>query len=77
VPKPYIFRLPPTDDAQAQVVTALMHMLGIKKLVIVYRSDAWGQGLAQAIANDSAKYGIQVLGVHGYDPSPSAMPLAE
>jgi len=75
VPKPYIFRLPPTDDAQAQVITALMHMLGIKKLVIVYRSDAWGQGLSAAIANDSAKYGIQVLGVYGYDPS--AIPASE
>ncbi len=77
VPKPYIFRLPPTDDAQAKVLVTLMHMLGIKKIVIVYRSDAWGQGLTKAIMNFSKVYGIQVLGAFGYDPSPSAMPAAE
>ena len=77
IPKPYIFRLPPTDDAQAQVLAALYHMLGIKRVVIVYRSDAWGQGLTQAIINASAKYGIKVVGAFGYDPSPSAMPAAE
>ncbi|MGC9119520.1 MAG: ABC transporter substrate-binding protein, partial [Thermoproteus sp.] len=26
VPKPYLFRLPPTDNAQARVLVALMHM---------------------------------------------------
>ncbi|MGC9171173.1 MAG: ABC transporter substrate-binding protein, partial [Thermoproteus sp.] len=39
VPKPYLFRLPPTDNAQARALVALMHMLGIKRIVIVYRSD--------------------------------------
>ncbi|MEL9990029.1 MAG: branched-chain amino acid ABC transporter substrate-binding protein [Thermoproteus sp.] len=77
IPKPYIFRLPPTDNAQARVVAALLHMLGIKRIVIVYRSDAWGQGLSSAIANYSSQLGIQVLGRFGYDPSPSAMPAAE
>ncbi len=77
VPKPYIFRLPPTDNAQAKVLAALYHMLGIKRVVIVYRADAWGQGLTQAIINETKKYGIQVVGAFGYDPSPSAMPAAE
>ena len=77
VPKPYIFRLVPTDFYQANAIAALLHYLGIKRIVIVYRSDTWGQGLSAAIANASAKYGIKVLGVFGYDPSPSAMPAAE
>ncbi|MBP1448593.1 MAG: ABC transporter substrate-binding protein, partial [Thermoproteus sp.] len=41
------------------------------------RSDPWGQGLSRAVANESAKLGIQVLGLFPYDPSPSAMPAAE
>jgi branched-chain amino acid transport system substrate-binding protein len=69
VPKPYIFRLVPTDFYQGNAIATLLKYLGIKRIVIVYRSDTWGQGLSAAIANDSAKYGIQVLGVHGYDPS--------
>jgi len=77
VPKPYIFRLVPTDFYQGNAIAALLNFLGIKKIVIIYRSDTWGQGLSAAIANASAKYGIQVLGRFGYDPSPSAMPAAE
>ena len=69
VPKPYIFRLVPTDFYQGNAIATLLKYLGIKRIVIVYRSDTWGQGLSAAIANDSAKYGIQVLGVYGYDPS--------
>ncbi|CCC81780.1 ABC transporter substrate-binding protein [Thermoproteus tenax] len=77
VPKPYVFRLVPTDFYQGNAIAALLHYLGVKRIVIVYRSDTWGQGLSAAIANASAKYGIQVLGSFGYDPSPSAMPAAE
>ena len=69
VPKPYVFRLVPTDFYQGNAIATLLKYLGIKRIVIVYRSDTWGQGLSAAIANDSAKYGIQVLGVYGYDPS--------
>ncbi|MGC9119517.1 MAG: ABC transporter substrate-binding protein, partial [Thermoproteus sp.] len=67
VPKPYIFRLVPTDFYQGNAIAALLHFLGVKRIVIVYRADTWGQGLSAAIANASAKYGIQVLGRFGYD----------
>jgi branched-chain amino acid transport system substrate-binding protein len=77
IPKPYVFRVVPTDFYQAKAIAALLHKLNITRIVIVYRSDAWGQGLSSAIANESAKLGIEVLGSFGYDPSSSAMPAAE
>jgi len=72
----WIFRMVPTDAAQGKAIVDLLHYLGVKKVAIIYRNDAWGVGLRNVIANESQRLGIQVVAVEGYDPDPKAFPQA-
>ncbi|MEM1616503.1 MAG: ABC transporter substrate-binding protein [Pyrobaculum sp.] len=76
IPNDWVYRIVPTDFAQAAAIAALMQKLGIKKAVILYRNDAWGVGLKDAITNESKKLGIQIAAAEGYDPDPKAFPTA-
>ena len=76
IPGDWIYRIVPTDFAQARAIADLLKTLGIKKAVIIYRTDAWGVGLKNAIANESQKLGIQIAAAEGYDPDPKAFPQA-
>jgi len=72
----WVYRLVPTDLEQAKAIADLLKQLGVKRIVILYRNDAWGLGLQHAIANESKKAGIEVVASVGYDPDPKAFPTA-
>ncbi|MEZ0318871.1 MAG: ABC transporter substrate-binding protein, partial [Pyrobaculum sp.] len=72
----WVYRIVPTDFAQARAIADLLKTLGIKKAVVIYRTDSWGVGLKNAIANESQKLGIQIIAAEGYDPSPGAFSTA-
>ena len=72
----WVYRIVPTDFAQAVAIADLLKHLGIKRAVITYRNDAWGLGLSNAITNETKKLGIQIVASAGYDPDPKAFPTA-
>ncbi|AET32698.1 ABC transporter substrate-binding protein [Pyrobaculum ferrireducens] len=76
IPNDWVYRIVPTDFAQAAAIADLLNKLGVKKAVILYRNDAWGLGLKNAIANESRKLGIDIVATAGYDPDPKAFPTA-
>ncbi|MCU7787166.1 ABC transporter substrate-binding protein [Pyrobaculum sp. 3827-6] len=76
IPNDWVYRIVPTDFAQAVAIADLLNKLGVKKAVILYRNDAWGLGLKNAIANESKKLGIDIAATAGYDPDPKAFPTA-
>jgi branched-chain amino acid transport system substrate-binding protein len=76
IPGDWVYRIVPTDFAQAMAIADLLKYLGVKRAVIIYRNDAWGLGLSNAIANESKKLGIQIVASAGYDPDPKAFPTA-
>jgi len=76
IPDDWIFRMVSPDSAQAVAIADLLKHLGIKRAVILYRNDAWGLGLNNAIINETKKLGIQIVASEGYDPDPRAFPTA-
>jgi branched-chain amino acid transport system substrate-binding protein len=76
IPDDWVYRIVPTDLAQAVAIADLLKHLGIKRAVIIYRTDAWGVGLNSAIVNETKKLGIQIVASEGYDPDPKAFPTA-
>jgi len=72
----WVFRMVPTDFAQAKAIADLLQHLGIKRAAIIYRNDAWGVGLKDAITSEAQKLGIQIVAAEGYDPDPKAFPQA-
>ncbi len=76
IPDDWVYRIVPTDFAQAMAIVDLLKYLGIKRAVIIYRNDAWGVGLNNAIVNETKKLGIQIVASEGYDPDPRAFPTA-
>ncbi|ACB40507.1 Extracellular ligand-binding receptor [Pyrobaculum neutrophilum V24Sta] len=76
IPNDWIYRIVPTDFAQAAAIADLLKQLGVKKAVILYRNDAWGVGLKDAITKEAEKLGIQIASAQGYDPDPKAFATA-
>jgi len=72
----WVYRIVPTDFAQAAAIADLLKLLGVKRAVIIYRNDAWGKGLSDAITNETKNLGIQIISSEGYDPSPAVFPTA-
>ncbi len=76
LPGDWIYRMVPTDDAQARALVDLVKTLGLTKIVILYRNDAWGLGLKDAIEREASAAGVQVVASEGYDPDPKVFPTA-
>ncbi|ABL87770.1 amino acid/amide ABC transporter substrate-binding protein, HAAT family [Pyrobaculum islandicum DSM 4184] len=76
IPNDWVYRIVPTDFAQAAAIADLLKQLGVKKAVILYRNDEWGVGLKDAITKEAEKLGIQIASAQGYDPDPKAFPTA-
>ncbi|OYT62265.1 MAG: hypothetical protein B6U69_02040 [Thermofilum sp. ex4484_15] len=68
IPGDYIFRFVPTDLFQGKALAKLAEALGLKKVAVIYRGDAWGDGLFAAFKANFERIGGVVEGVR-YDPA--------
>jgi branched-chain amino acid transport system substrate-binding protein len=66
---PYVFRTAPNDAAQGLADAREMYQEGVRGLIIVYRQDTYGQGLANAVASRFTALGGHVLATVPYDPT--------
>jgi branched-chain amino acid transport system substrate-binding protein len=66
---PYVFRTAPNDAAQGLADAREMYQEGVRGLIIVYRQDTYGQGLAAAVASRFTALGGHVLAQVPYDPT--------
>lgn len=67
IPGDYVFRLVPTDKYQGRVLARVVWHAGFKKAAVIYRNDAWGQGLYSSFKQNFEALGGRVEGV-AYDP---------
>ena len=63
-----IFRLAPDDANQAIAITKLLENRGIEVIVPVWRQDAWGEGLKDALHESFPRLGGVVDDGVGYNP---------
>ena len=63
----YVFRLVPDDNFQGKALAKLLSSAGVSHVVVLYRGDAWGDGLQDAFAKDFAKLGGEVVPIR-YNP---------
>lgn len=68
IPDDYVFRFCPTDNIQGPVIAKMAKYFGAKAIVIMWRGDAWGDGLHDAIKKEAQKLGIEVIDGPRYDP---------
>ena len=73
-----IFRFPPPDDFQGRVLNILFKNDGVTHVIIVYRNDDWGKGLADFVEAYSKDFGITIVDKIPYDPkAPVFGPIVE
>ncbi len=68
IPNDYIFRLVPNDNLQSRALLALHKNIGTKAIVLIYRGDAWGDGLAEKFKEFASEFGVQIVGEVRYSP---------
>jgi branched-chain amino acid transport system substrate-binding protein len=61
-------RVVPADNIQAAAQVTYMQDQGVKKLYVLDDKEVYGKGVADAVAADAKKAGIQVVGDEGIDP---------
>jgi branched-chain amino acid transport system substrate-binding protein len=66
--KDTVFRFPPPDEFQGKVLATLFKHDGVKYVVIVYRNDDWGKGLAGYVEQYFTQMGGKVYDKIPYDP---------
>jgi len=66
---PYYFRLVPTDDNQAVVLSDFARTMGARSIGILYYADEYGRGLSDGIQGRARQAGIPVVAVQSYDES--------
>jgi branched-chain amino acid transport system substrate-binding protein len=69
IPDDYLFRTAPNDAAQGLADARMMYQEGVRHLIIVYRQDTYGAGLAQAVATRFVALGGDVISQIPYDTS--------
>jgi ABC-type branched-subunit amino acid transport system substrate-binding protein len=67
IPGDYLFRTPPSDAVQGQVDAAELKQSGVQDVVIVYRNDDYGLGLANSTATNFMGLGGHVEAQIPYD----------
>jgi branched-chain amino acid transport system substrate-binding protein len=67
VPDDYVFRLVPDDNFQGKALSKLISSAGVSHVVVIYRGDAWGDGLQEAFAREYGKLGGEVVPIR-YNP---------
>jgi branched-chain amino acid transport system substrate-binding protein len=65
----YIFRLAPSADDDAAVLTRELGRAGQRKLALLSSDDAYGRGGADALARESAKISAKVVARAQYAPA--------
>ncbi|MEM3074138.1 MAG: ABC transporter substrate-binding protein [Nitrososphaerales archaeon] len=67
IPDDYVFRLVPDDNFQGKALSKLLSSAGVSHVVVLYRGDAWGDGLQDAFAREFSKVGGEVVPIR-YNP---------
>jgi branched-chain amino acid transport system substrate-binding protein len=67
IPGDYLFRTPPSDAFQGVADAQEFKQAGVQAVVIVYRNDDYGQGLANSTATNFKKLGGTVVAQIPYD----------
>jgi branched-chain amino acid transport system substrate-binding protein len=67
IPDDYVFRLVPNDLFQAKALSKLISSAGVSHVVVLYRGDAWGDGLQDAFSKEFSKLGGEVVTIR-YNP---------
>jgi branched-chain amino acid transport system substrate-binding protein len=68
VPKGYLFRMLAPDSFQGKALTTLLWSDGIRNVAVIYRNDAYGQGISGVFQTDFKAAGGNVI-LEAYDPS--------
>ncbi len=68
IPNDYVFRLPPNDLKQSRAIMAIHQDIGTEAVVLLYRGDAWGDGLRDEFVKLAQDAGIAVIGEVRYSP---------
>jgi len=68
IPNDYIFRLVPSDNLQSRALLAIHKSIGTKAIVLIYRGDAWGDGLAEKFKEYAPEFGVKIVGEVRYSP---------
>ena len=63
-----VYRFPPPDELQGKVLAELYQNDGVTHVIIVYRNDDWGSGLAGFVENYFTQFGGTVAAKIPYDP---------
>jgi branched-chain amino acid transport system substrate-binding protein len=71
IPGDYLFRTPPSDSFQGQADAAEFKQSGIQDVVILYRNDAYGSGLANSTSANFQAIGGHVEAMIPYDVTSS------
>ena len=66
--KDTVFRFPPPDEFQGKVLAKLYEADGVTHVIIVYRNDDWGSGLAGFVEQYFTEAGGTVADKIPYDP---------
>lgn len=60
---PYIFRIMPSDEEQALVMSKWAFKLGYKKIAIIYVENSWGTGLLIKFEENYSKLGGEITAI--------------
>jgi branched-chain amino acid transport system substrate-binding protein len=71
IPGDFLFRTPPSDNFQGIADAAEFVQSGVKGVIIVYRNDGYGAGLANSTAANFKKLGGDVVASIPYDTTTS------
>ncbi|AFA38461.1 ABC-type branched-chain amino acid transport systems, periplasmic component [Pyrobaculum oguniense TE7] len=76
LPNDWLYRIVGTDAKQIRAIGAVLKELGVKKVALVYRKDAYGEGLYLELQKEAERRGFKLVSVAAYDPDPKAFPQA-
>ncbi|HDD40228.1 MAG TPA: ABC transporter substrate-binding protein [Nitrososphaeria archaeon] len=65
----FVFRFVPSDVYQGRIAPYFAKMLGVTHIILVWRHNSWGDGLAYVVKNTAEELGIEIAGEIKYDPS--------
>ena len=68
IPDDFIFRFPPTDELQGRVAPRFAKTIGVTHIIIMWRGDPWGDGLAEVVKKRAEELGITIAKEIRYAP---------